>query len=386
MTFLTARRIRVYSLSIVVLFVLIYGFWMFTGSGLLDRNGQVIGSDFLCYYAVSHELLQGEYATVYDAAFLYEVEQSIVHSSAIGVFPWPYPPVFFFFVYPFATVPYLTALFLWLFITLGAFLLVLHRIIPHPYTLGLALAFPGTIQNFANGQNGFLSAFLLGLGLLALEKRPLRSGILFGFLIYKPHLGLLLLFALIAGRHWVSLRSASLSATFLITLTILFFGTDCWREFFHTLGHYTGYVQTGVSPWHMMPTIFSGARLFGLSITTAHWVQLFCSVSAIAILMWVWRHHRGPLTYVVLIGCIFLTTPYAFQYDLVLLGLAIAWHGRESLQTRWLAGEKAVLFITWLIPAIYIPIAQVSHIEIVPFVLVALLAIALRRLSLTLRP
>ena len=64
----------------------------------------------------------------------------------------------------------------------------------------LALAFPATFINLFHGQNGFLNAALLGAALLALDRRPVVAGILFGLLSYKPHLGLLVPLALLAGR------------------------------------------------------------------------------------------------------------------------------------------------------------------------------------------
>jgi len=68
------------------------------------------------------------------------------------------------------------------------------------FVLSLALAFPGTFQNFIQGQNGFLSAALLGGGLVILERFPLTGGMLLGALSYKPHLAALIPVALLAGR------------------------------------------------------------------------------------------------------------------------------------------------------------------------------------------
>lgn len=50
----------------------------------------------------------------------------------------------------------------------------------------LAVAFPAVLINIRHGQNGFLTAALLGGALAVLERRPLLAGILFGLLAYKP--------------------------------------------------------------------------------------------------------------------------------------------------------------------------------------------------------
>ena len=83
-------------------------------------------------------------------------------------------------ILPLALLPYLASLVAWLLVTLSNYLLVIRRIAPHPLTPWLALAFPGTFQNFIQGQNGFLSAALLGGGLVILDRFPLTGGMLLG--------------------------------------------------------------------------------------------------------------------------------------------------------------------------------------------------------------
>jgi hypothetical protein len=50
------------------------------------------------------------------------------------------------------------------------------------------LAFPAVFINAAHGQNGFLSAALIGVGLLVMDRRLLLAGLLLGAMTYKPHL------------------------------------------------------------------------------------------------------------------------------------------------------------------------------------------------------
>ena len=66
----------------------------------------------------------------------------------------------------------------------------------------LALAFPAVLVNLGHGQNGFLTAALLGGALVVLDRRPIVAGILFGLLVYKPQFGLMIPLALVAGGHW----------------------------------------------------------------------------------------------------------------------------------------------------------------------------------------
>ena len=53
------------------------------------------------------------------------------------------------------------------------------------------LAFPPFSSTPEHGQNGFLSAALIGGGALLLDKRPVLAGLCFGALVYKPQLAVM---------------------------------------------------------------------------------------------------------------------------------------------------------------------------------------------------
>ena len=55
-----------------------------------------------------------------------------------------------------------------------------------PLWLQLALAFPAVLVNIGHGQNGLLTAPLIGGALAVLDRRPIVAGILIGLLAYKP--------------------------------------------------------------------------------------------------------------------------------------------------------------------------------------------------------
>ena len=119
-----------------------------------------------------------------------------------GYCGWYYPPTFLLIVLPLALVPYLWALAGWTLATLAAYLSVLRKIAPSEETVWLTLAFPGAWINLINGQNGFLTAALLGGGLVYPEQQPVLAGFLFGLLVIKPHLGIFVPLALVVSRRW----------------------------------------------------------------------------------------------------------------------------------------------------------------------------------------
>jgi len=377
---LNEKIIRKYSLAFIKVYIFYIIVYMATSTGLLDIIGHPIGNDFSLFYSTSHELLLGNYTGVYDVATLNAVEAEIFNDPNFPLLPFGYPPVYFLFIYLLATVPYLIALFLWWSITISTYLRIVYKITPHPYTMGIVLAFPGTFQTFICGQNGFISASLLGSGLLLLETNPVLAGVIMSLLIYKPHLGFLLAVALIAGRKWITLLSASLSAIILIVCTIALFGIESWRAFFETLQLFTNWLEEGDTQWQLMPTIFPMARLLGFDISHAYGIQAAVSTATIGAVVWTWRRAKGPLAYIVLICGIFLVTPYAFNYDLVILGLAIAWYGKEGIHRGWLPGEQMVLLLAWIMPLISVPIVFITHMQVVPITVTALLILTIRRL------
>ena len=161
-----------------------------------------IALDFPLHWTASFLALTGKSASVYDYKQLQAVEKNL---TGFGPHPWPYPPTGLLVDLPLALTPYFVSLAIWLTVTLGVYLLVVYLIAPHPLTIVWSLAFLGTFENFYFGQNGFLSAALLGGGLLLLESNPLVAGLLLGLLSYKPHIFALIPLALLVGRQWRAL-------------------------------------------------------------------------------------------------------------------------------------------------------------------------------------
>ncbi|HSW39830.1 MAG TPA: glycosyltransferase family 87 protein [Acidobacteriota bacterium] len=96
--------------------------------------------------------------------------EEVSKTEKSALLAWFYSPVFLLLVYPLAFLPFKAALLIWNILTLGLYLLAIHRIYPHKAALFAALAFPGVFFNLLWSQNGFLTAFLLGTGMLFIHK------------------------------------------------------------------------------------------------------------------------------------------------------------------------------------------------------------------------
>jgi hypothetical protein len=307
-----------------------------------------LARDFPLHWTASFLALSGEPAAVYDFARLRSMEKTLTGS---GPLPWPYPPSALLLDLPLALTPYLTSLALWLTITLGAYLLVLYRIAPHPLTIFWALAFFGTFANYCQGQNGFLSAALLGAGLLFLETNPWLSGIFLGLLSYKPHLAVLIPLALIVGREWRAFAGAIISGSSLIAMSALLFGVDLWRLFFQNISHSFNMLQIDSLIYAKMPSVYAACRSIGCDQSLSWVCQGSAMLSAIVLIIIIWSQRafmalRAPS----LVFAILLFPPYIWYYDLPILALLLAWIWHEGFSCGWLPGEQILLLWSWAGP------------------------------------
>jgi hypothetical protein len=383
MDLLTRERLYVYPRIFVAQYVAVgvylIGWGLLKGPGLIDALGRPVGTDFVAFWSGSYLARTGEAAAVFNLVTLHALEQKII-GAVFDAWAWNYPPTFLLLVLPLSVLPYLVSLAAWLGVTMGGYLWVLRRLAPHPATLWLALGFTGTFENFFHGQNGFLSAALLGGGLLLLDRRPWCAGALLGLLSYKPHLMLLLPVALAAGRRWRPLTAMVLSAAGLALASYLALGPATWLAFWRNLPFSLRIMETGSDLWFKMPTVFAAVLVAGGSLPVARLVQGAVTLATVAAVAWVWLK-PAPLALksAALVAGIFLATPYAFEYDLAILALALAWLGWEAYTGGWLPGEQTVLLLCWLAPLAAPALAKVTGLPLAPLPLAALLLVALRR-------
>jgi hypothetical protein len=361
---------------LVTLYLLMWAYWLATGSGWLDRAGNPIGGDYSYYWAASSLALRGEAAAVYDFPRLQAVELAVFGKEASV--PFPYPPTFLLLLLPLGVLPSLAV---WLMATGGGYLGIIRRIAPHPRIIWLTLAFPGAFQNLGFGQNGWLSAILLGGGLLLLDRLPLAAGVLFGLLTYKPHLAVLIPVALVAGRRWLALVAMGLTAAGWALASVLILGPETWSGFLKNLPAAVKLLETGnFALIHKMPTVFAAAILAGAGLTAARILQGATMLLTAAIVAWIWRRGAAPaLRNAVLVLGALLFIPHSFIYDLAILALPLAWLGWEGYQRGWLPGEKTILLLGFVTPLVAPSVAQATHVQPAPLILGALLFFSCRR-------
>jgi arabinofuranan 3-O-arabinosyltransferase len=301
---------------------------------IFNEHGLGIPTDFVNVWSAGRLVLDGHPALAYDWDIQKQVQVAVLGQSYDGNFAWHYPPPFLFIAAVLAHFPYAVAFIGWAAISLVPYLAVMRAIVGRPFGLLLALAFPVVLTNTLVGQNGFLTASLIGATLYLMPIRPVLAGICLGLLSYKPQYGLLFPLVLIAASQWTVFFTAGAVAVGIALLSWLAFGTESWQAFFHWMPMFSqAFLTEGRAPWGKMQSIFALVRYFGGTEQLA-WVFQWIMSGAVAVLLaLMWRSRISyPLKAAALAAGTLLITPYLFLYDLMVLAIAVAFLVRIGLR------------------------------------------------------
>lgn len=300
---------------------------------IFDENGLGIPTDFVNVWSAGKLVLEGHPALAYDWDIQKQVQVAVLGQSYPGNFAWHYPPPFLWVASLLALFPYAVAYIGWAAISLVPYLAVMRAIVSRPFGLLLGAAFPVVLINTLIGQNGFLTASLIGGTLYLMPTRPLLSGICLGLLSYKPQYGLLFPLVLIAASQWKVFISAGVVAVAMALGSWLAFGTESWQAFFHWMPMFSqAFLTEGRAPWGKMQSIFAVARYFGGSEPLGWVLQWIMSGAVAALLALMWRSRVSyPLKAAALAAGTLLITPYLFLYDLMVLAIPVAFLVRIGL-------------------------------------------------------
>ena len=169
---------------------------------IFDEHGFGIPTDFINVWSAGKLVGEGHPAFAYDWNIQKQLQVAVLGQSYDGNFAWHYPPPFLFVAGMLAQFPYAVAYIGWAAVSFIPYLFMMRAIVGRWFGLVLAAAFPVVLTNTLVGQNGFLTASLIGGTLYLLPTRPVLSGICLGLLSYKPQYGLLFPLVLIAASQW----------------------------------------------------------------------------------------------------------------------------------------------------------------------------------------
>jgi hypothetical protein len=308
----TARTVTLAGLTLSLAFVVVLAGAYFNGHWLFDAQGRPIANDFVNVFAAGKLALAGNAASAYDWTLHKAMEIRAVGYDFGSYYGWHYPPTFLFAAAALALLPFTAAALVSLAVTLPLYAASIRGIAGNRAGWFLALGFPAVLWNVTAGQNGFLTAALVGGTLLFVERRPVLAGVLLGLLTYKPQFGLLFPFALLAGGHWRVLIAAAVTALIMIAASFTVFGSEAWIAFIHWMPVTSRVVLgDGGADWDRLQSLFGLVRAHGGSGTFAWTVQ---GIVAIAVLAGVCALWRGRASYemkaAALASGALLATPY----------------------------------------------------------------------------
>jgi hypothetical protein len=378
---LTRARARGYSLMLLAFCALAMVGWIAASDGLIDRNGKPIGTDFSNVYAAGMLTWQGRPAAAYEPALQHAAEKAIFDGRDVPFFGWHYPPFFFAVAFLVASLPYAWGLALWLISSFACYLAAIRAILPRAETLLIAAAFPAVFVNVGHGQNGFVTAALLGGALHWLDRKPWIAGILIGLLAYKPQFGVLIPLALLAGQRWSCIAAATVTIAGLIAISLLTLGDGVWHAFAGSMSFtQTIVLEQGGTGWEKIQSVFSAARNFGADVRTAYEIQGALALMLAASLAWLWQSNAAfELKAAALAIASLLATPYVLDYDLVVLAVAIAYLSRYGLRCGFQGYEISVLAAAWIAPLISRGVAGSTGIPLGLIVMLVLYGLLVRR-------
>ena len=302
-----------------------------TRDNLTDGFGRPFGDDFINFWSGPYLAWHHRAAEIYNFLAFHTFEQSIVGND-LQNYHYSYPPTLLVLMAPFAFVPYLPGLAIWLVAGWYAFYRALRLAMPKGGALLLAGATPAVFVNTIGAQNGTWTAALFGAGLGLLDRRPIVAGGCLGLLVCKPQLGLLIPLALLAGRRWRAFAAAAVTAAALIAIAALCFGPDIYGDYLRQVARLRQFImEDGTGVWHRMISVFVAARRLGADVPEAYAVQAVCSaVAALAVAAAWFRDASFGLRNALLILGSCMATPYLQDYDMVFGALVVVWLWQDA--------------------------------------------------------
>ena len=334
-------------LHAAVLLGLELGFFVFLVAGAhgaivpLDRPSS---TDFLSFYAAGVLAHAGTPWLAYDRTAHHAAEQALA-GAGVAYNYFYYPPIFLAICAQIARLPYLPAYVLFQAAT-GIACFFAARAIRRDLPWYVFLAFPAFWWTIGTGQNALATAALFAAGTAAIDRRPWLAGVCFGALCYKPHLGLLIPVALIAGGHWRAIAAAAVTVLTLTAGSVALFGAAAWQAFFSA--------AAAPAKVYAAQAIFMGGLTspYGVAMTLGLNREASIALQCVVIGLTGWIVARVwcagaplPARAAILLAATPVAVPVAMFYDLMLVFVALLWLSRLRPAPSWLWPAMAAVFV-----------------------------------------
>ena len=316
-------------LGVAALFVLLAANYvvadlMTMHGGTLAGGKVMIGRDFLNAWAGGQLTLQQRVGEIYSSNYMAALDALTGHNLSPHAFS--YPPTALLFLWPLGLVGYIPALAMFLLATGAGFLLAARPYLARASVpLWSALLLPASLMNIWAGHYGFLFAALWLATFSAMDKKPLRAGGLLAVLTFKPHMGVVIPLLLLLRQRWQVITAAVAGTLAVVLASLLLWGTAPWAIYLRDTSSLQLHLLTKEHEFffRMMPTPYMTFWVACGSLPLAIATQCVAAVAAVFILA------RATISRIAWleIGLMaatatFLVLPYAFNYDMGVVGIA----------------------------------------------------------------
>ena len=327
----------------------------FFSDGIINWQGTWVGGDFFAFHTAGTMVLNGDALQAWDAAAFEAALQEKQSSDFYGL-TWQYPPAMYFMVTPLGLLPYKLGYWIWMLVGLAFLALVLRALEVNRQYWFILLGSSIVLVTLIQGQNSLFFGGLLMLALAVPDKRPVIAGIAAGLLTLKPHLGVLIPIAYIAGGYWRSFGVAALVSVLLAGAATLVFGVDSWVAFYESLQRVENDLTSegGLYPYARMISLFSALASVGVPYGFAMGAHLILVAVLGGLVIWTWRTSLPlDMKAAIVIPACLLCSPYAYYYEMIALLFPVIVLARYGL-TTW---SRGLLVVAWPL-VLYLPSIQ----------------------------
>lgn len=339
-------RFRLLTGLLLALYLVAFvGLMMLGYSGSLSTEDRML-VDFDVFYLAGQMFWDGSL----NEAYRYSVfSAELADLSSLKTFmPWTYPPQFGLPLAALVLMPAWLARLAFTSVTLGLYLLALKRLSGWHFSAVFAAVLPMIVVNTLIGQNGLLTGALVGFFVLLALREGKGAGFPLGLMVIKPHLVIGLALTVLLSRRWRWVAQAATVVLATSLLATVVFGPGIWQAFLGGVAESKAFLAEGRYPLERMTSVYAGLRMLGVEPQAALAAHSIIALLALAMIVLTvvqgWRTDR--VLAVSALGTL-LVSPYNYDYDMGILGVALA------LSMRDLAGTgrrlyPLVLILVWI--------------------------------------
>jgi hypothetical protein len=267
--------------------------------------------------------------------------------------PWTYPPQFDVVLAPFGLIPVGAAYALFVGATFTFYVVVLRATAGNNFLLLLVVFLPAIQVTMACGQNGFLTAGLIGLVCLFFEDRPILAGLALGLMVIKPHLAIAFGTYAVLKRSWIVVVTAAAVLLTSSAMCTAVFGVQIWTDLLASFRDSSVFLEQGYYPLYRMISAYAALRTAGLSAWAAFLGQLIVAFLVLGVVAFsVFRRMPSRVSLGLTAAVSVCISPYAYDYDFLIFGIGMALLVPRLIENTS-DGERSIIYASLIVIGSY---------------------------------